>query len=160
MCASRASRATAPRSRSCCPPTADRPPSERTGADTVPLRNAQAGEVVLVVEDEPGVLALTVESLRDLGYATMTAASAQAALDLLRGSWRVDLLFSDVVMPGGMNGLQLAVEARRLRPDLKVLLTSGYTAGIETTSTEDIPLLTKPYDRGQLASQLRAVLQA
>jgi two-component system NtrC family sensor kinase len=141
------------------PPTADRPPTERAGPDTVPLRNAQAGEVVLVVEDEPAVLALTVESLRDLGYTTMTATSAQAALDLLRGGWRVDLLFSDVVMPGGMNGLQLSVEARRLRPKLKVLLTSGYTAGIEATSTEDIPLLTKPYDRGQLASQLRAVLQ-
>jgi two-component system NtrC family sensor kinase len=141
------------------PPTTERPPNDRACTDSVPLRNANAGEVVLVVEDEPAVLALTVESLRDLGYATMTATSAQAALDLLRGGWRVDLLFSDVVMPGGMNGLQLSVEARRLRPDLKVLLTSGYTAGIETTSAEEIPLLTKPYDRSQLASQLRAVLQ-
>jgi hypothetical protein len=58
-----------------------------------------------------------------------------------------------------MNGLQLSVEARRLRPDLKVLLTSGYTYNFDQEHPRDIPLLTKPYDRGQLAQQLRAVLQ-
>jgi CheY-like chemotaxis protein/anti-sigma regulatory factor (Ser/Thr protein kinase) len=141
------------------PRASDRTAGERPGVDAVPLRSANAGEVVLVVEDEPGVLAMTVDSLRDLGYATLTATTAQAALDLLRRGQRVDVLFSDVVMPGGMNGLQLSVEARRLRPDLKVLLTSGYTGGFDTAEAPDFPLLTKPYDRGQLASQLRAVLQ-
>jgi DNA-binding LytR/AlgR family response regulator len=71
---------------------------------------------------------------------------------------RVDLLFSDVVMQGGMNGVQLALEARRMRPELKVLLTSGYTGSIDRGQVEDIPLLSKPYDREALASRLRAVL--
>ncbi len=135
-----------------------REPAERAGPQGVPLRRASAGEVVLVVEDEPDVLVAAVESLRDLGYATFTAKTAQAALDRLRGEDRVDVLFSDVVMPGGMNGLQLSIEARRLRPDLKVLLTSGYTAGFGREQTHDVPLLTKPYDRNQLAAHLRTVL--
>ncbi len=141
------------------PRTAEPTAAERPNPDAVPLRTANDGEVVLVVEDEPGVLAMTVESLRDLGYATLTATTAQAALELLQGGQRIDVMFSDVVMPGGMNGLQLSIEARRLRPALKVLLTSGYTGGFDATDAEDVPLLTKPYDRGQLASQLRAVLQ-
>jgi signal transduction histidine kinase len=141
------------------PRSTDRAPADRPGSDAVPLRSANAGEVVLVVEDEPGVLAMTVDSLRDLGYATLTATTAQAALDVLKSRERIDLLFSDVVMPGGMNGLQLSVEARRLRPNLKVLLTSGYAGGFDAAGADAVPLLTKPYDRGQLASQLRAVLQ-
>ena len=141
------------------PRTMEQVPSDRVSSEALPLRTANDGEVVLVVEDDPGVLAMTVDSLRDLGYATLTATTAVAAIDVLRGHQRVDVLFSDVVMPGGMNGLQLSIEARRLRRNLKVLLTSGYTAGFDTESVRDVPLLTKPYDRGQLASQLRAVLQ-
>jgi two-component system NtrC family sensor kinase len=138
-------------------PRADaRDAADRDAAEIVPLRQARAGEVVLVVEDEPVVRETTVESLRELGYATITADTAPAALERLRrGDERIDVLFSDVVMPGGMNGLQLAVEARRLRPELKVLLTSGYAGDTQ----HDFPLLTKPYDRGQLAQLLRAVLQ-
>ena len=120
-------------------------------------RPAVSGEVVLVVEDEPGVLATTVESLHDLGYGTITACTAQAALDRLREAARVDVLFSDITMPGGMDGVALSAEARRLRPSLKVLLTSGYAAG--QTRSVDVRLLTKPYDRTQLAKELRAVLQ-
>ena len=124
--------------------------------EPVQARRADPGEVVLVVEDEPGVLATTVESLQDLGYGTITASSAQNALDRLAEPARVDVLFSDVTMPGGMDGLALSAEARRLRPGLKVLLTSGYGSGQRSL---DVPLLTKPYDRTQLAKELRAVLQ-
>ena len=116
------------------------------------------GEVVLIVEDEAGVRDIAVESLHELGYATLTAPSAQAALARLRGAERVDVLFSDVVMPGGMNGVQLSTEARRLRPGLRVLLTSGYTADATPDGVADLPLLTKPYDRDKLARSLRAVL--
>ena len=123
-----------------------------------PAGRAGAGEVVLVVEDEPGVLATTVESLHELGYETITAGTARAALDRLREAARVDVLFSDVTMPGGMDGLALSAEACRLRPGLKVLLTSGYGTGLAQLT--DRPVLTKPYDRTQLAKQLRAVLQA
>ena len=83
------------------------------------------------------------------------------ALDVLRGPTRVDILFSDVVMPGGMNGAQLAVQARLLRPELKLLLSSGYTmtaTGGSRDLPEGVPLLRKPYLREDLAVQLQAVL--
>jgi signal transduction histidine kinase/CheY-like chemotaxis protein len=122
------------------------------------LRRADPGETVLAVEDEPAVLAATLENLTDLGYHVISARDAAEALERLRGQERVDILFSDVVMPGGMNGLQLAVEARRLRPSLRVLLTSGYTA--EALSGEHsvpvgVPILTKPYRREELAERLK-----
>jgi two-component system NtrC family sensor kinase len=139
-------------------PQTEQPAPPARGAGGVADGCGAQGEVVLVVEDEPGVLDMTVDSLRELGYATVTATTAQAALQRLRELDRVDLLFSDVTMPGGMSGLQLSVEARRLRPDLKVLLTSGFVGDFD--DAQDIPLLTKPYDRGQLATQVRAVLQA
>ena len=129
---------------------------EPAPAEASSPRKAEPGEVVLVVEDEPNVLATTVESLRDLGYTTITATTAQSALDRLREADRVDVLFSDITMPGGMDGLQLSTEARRVRPQLRVLLTSGYASG--QVRQADVALLTKPYDRSQLAKELSAVL--
>jgi two-component system NtrC family sensor kinase len=116
------------------------------------------GEAVLVVEDEPELLAMTVECLRDLGYVTRTATTAASALALLAGPDRIDALFSDVVMPGGMDGLQLAQEARRVRPGLRVLLTSGYAPRSSLETDRDIPILPKPYDRSQLAAALSNLL--
>lgn len=127
---------------------------------SLPLRRATAGEVVLVVEDEPAVLEMAVESLGELGYRTITATRASEALDRLRGPDRIDILFSDVVMPGGMNGVQLSVEARRMRPGLRVLLTSGYTGTAldDHSVPADLPLLNKPYQREDLANKMRIVL--
>jgi CheY-like chemotaxis protein len=139
------------------PESAEQPaPSERRGpAADLPPR-AEAGETVLVVEDEPDVMAMAVESLTELGYGTLTAPDAATALRWLGGGERVDILFSDVVMPGGMNGVQLVAEARRLRPGLRVLLTSGYTASVnERQVPADVPLLAKPYRRDDLAAKLR-----
>ncbi|AWI90332.1 hybrid sensor histidine kinase/response regulator [Methylobacterium sp. DM1] len=126
----------------------------------LPLRRAASGEVVLVVEDEPAVLEMAVESLGELGYRTLTATRASEALERLGGPERIDILFSDVVMPGGMNGVQLSVEARRLRPGLRVLLASGYTGTAldEHGVPPDLPLLSKPYQRDELANKLRVVL--
>ncbi|ACB81929.1 multi-sensor hybrid histidine kinase [Methylorubrum populi BJ001] len=126
----------------------------------LPLRRAAADEVVLVVEDEPAVLEMAVESLGELGYRTLTATQASEALDRLQGPERIDILFSDVVMPGGMNGVQLSVEARRLRPGLRVLLTSGYTGTAldDQGVPADLPLLSKPYQREELATKMRLVL--
>jgi CheY-like chemotaxis protein len=126
------------------------------------LRAAAPGETVLVVEDDPDVMASTRESLADLGYQVLTAADARAALAIIDGETRIDILFSDVVMPGGMNGAQLAVEARRLRPALKVLLTSGYAGGAlgDQRGAENVPMLAKPYRREDLAQQIRLVLSA
>lgn len=129
--------------------------------NVVPLRHAAGGEVVLVVEDEDAVRDMAAESLRALGYGVLSAPDARVALDVLRGPTRVDILFSDVVMPGGMNGGQLALQARLLRPKLKVLLTSGYTitaTGGARELPEGVPLLRKPYLREDLAAQLQAAL--
>ena len=124
-----------------------------------PVSHLGAGRVVMVVEDEPGVREMAVESLHGLGYITKAFASPRAALDCLRTSDQVDVLFSDVIMPGGINGFQLATEARRLRPGLRVLLTSGFTGTYREEDLRDLPLLTKPYDRERLATQLSAILQ-
>ena len=130
--------------------------SDPAELETLSASRAETGEVVLVVEDEPAVLATTVEILHDLGYSTIVADTAQAALERLQGAERVDVLFSDITMPGGMDGLQLSSAARRLCPGLRVLLTSGYAP--EQSRLSDVKLLTKPYDRTQLAKELSAVL--
>ena len=125
------------------------------------IRRASTGETVLLVEDDEVVSLASAENLRDLGYRLLTADNAARALDILRGSGRIDILFSDVVMPGGMNGVQLAVEARRLRPEIKVLLTSGFTGGVlaRDAMALDVPLLDKPYRQDALAAKLWLVLR-
>ena len=125
-----------------------------------PLRGAALGETVLLVEDDEQVRAMAVDSLRELEYTVVVARNAAEALDHLGRSERIDVMFSDVVMPGGMNGAQLAAQARRLRPSLKILLTSGYTgqSGAGALAGQDLPLLTKPYRRDELARTLRVVL--
>jgi PAS domain S-box-containing protein len=132
----------------------------QTVAGKVPLRRAASGETVLLVEDDEQVLGMAIESLEELHYKVIVAHNAREALAHLTGADRIDILFSDVVMPGGMNGAQLAVEARYLRPELKVLLTSGYVAeqGADHGIGIDVPVLNKPYRREDLARQLRVVL--
>ena len=128
---------------------------------SIPLRRASEGETVLLVEDDSEVLGMAVESLEELRYNVVVARDAREALEHLNGLERIDILFSDVVMPGGMNGTQLAVEARRLRPGLKVLLTSGYVADLDddqTVARGEMPVLNKPYRRDELARSLRLVL--
>jgi two-component system NtrC family sensor kinase len=142
------------------PPSAEILPAE-TGSEAIarPLKDTR-GAVVLVVEDEPNVLEMAVETVEQLGYVAMAAPGPLAALERLKQAVRVDVLFTDVVMPGGMNGLQLSTEARRLRPDIKVLLTSGYVGLAGMDMPEGIPLLPKPYNRDQLSLRLEAVLEA
>ena len=127
-----------------------------------PLRRAHQGEVVLAVEDEPDVLSAVAENLVDLGYEVLTARDAAEALVLLRTAPRLDLLFSDIVMPGGMNGVQLAREASKLRPGIRILLTSGY-ANLAFEGADALPhldVLPKPYRRAELASRLQLVMRA
>jgi PAS domain S-box-containing protein len=125
----------------------------------VPLRPAASGETVLLVEDDEQVLDMAIESLEELHYKVVVAHNAREALVHLNGPERIDILFSDVVMPGGMNGAQLAAKARHLRPDLKVLLTSGYVADYASNPEVDVPVLSKPYRRDELARSLRIVLE-
>ncbi len=140
------------------------PADEQTGmasTGTIPLRRAFDGETVLLVEDDAEVLGMAVESLEELRYRVVAARNAAEALDHLRGTDRIDIMFSDVMMPGGMNGTQLAVEARRIRPDIKVLLTSGYVADLDEDQVighGETAVLNKPYRRDELARSLRVVL--
>ena len=138
------------------PPTKPEQPTARRDGSSPP-----AGETVLVVEDDAEVLEIVLEMLRGLNYSVRVANDALAALDILRGSERVDLLFSDIVMPRGMNGAELASRARSLRPNMPVLLTSGYTARALSEDhgiADTFPLLRKPYRLPDLAHALQNAL--
>ncbi|HEV8026303.1 MAG TPA: ATP-binding protein, partial [Stellaceae bacterium] len=114
---------------------------------------------VLVVEDDDAVLEAARTVLSDLGYATLAARNGAEALAILRRDEPIDLLFTDIVMPGGMNGITLAKEARQLRQDIKVLLTSGYDATVaERQGADSFEILPKPYRQSQLADKLAGVL--
>ncbi|TNC14172.1 PAS domain-containing protein [Methylobacterium terricola] len=118
-------------------------------------------ETILVVDDRRDVAELARAILRDFGYTTLMATDGRQALELLDGGDKVDLLFSDLIMPGGMNGVMLAREARRRQPRLKVLLTTGYAeASLERTDAggTEFEIINKPYRRMELARRVRAVL--
>lgn len=118
-------------------------------------------ETVLVVEDNDLVLDLVVEMMKDLGYRVLTAIDARSALWIIEHDDGIQLLFTDVIMPDRMNGIDLARAAQRHRPELKVLLTSGY-AGFDTHDDRgrEFPVLPKPYRRAELARRVRATLDA
>jgi CheY-like chemotaxis protein len=119
-----------------------------------------AQQIILVVEDEEEVRQSTADMLRELGYTVIAVDSAAAALRVLAERHDLTLLFTDVVMPD-MNGRKLAEEARRRKPDLKVLYTSGYTRdvivhnGVLDTS---IQFISKPFTLEQLALKTREAL--
>jgi PAS domain S-box-containing protein len=116
-------------------------------------------ETILVVEDNAAVREVVVDHLGDLGYRVLAAEDGQAALRLLAAPTHVDLLFTDIVMPNGMNGRQLAEAAKHRRPGLRVLYTSGYQQWADRPeSPPAVPLLQKPYKKRDLAARVRAAL--
>ncbi|NOY61854.1 MAG: GAF domain-containing protein [Gammaproteobacteria bacterium] len=137
--------------------------SSATVDDNQPLKLPGGRESILIVDDEIDLLQLADQYLSDLGYYTHLAENAQQALVALdeKSGEKIDLLFSDVVMPGGMSGYELAQQATQQRPELKVLLTSGFTSktiahnGLARFSTH---LLSKPYRKADLAQRIRLVL--
>ena len=119
------------------------------------------GQHVLVVEDDNDVRAIVVSQLTSLGYEVAEAGNAHSALDLLRSEAPFDLLFSDVIMPGKMNGVELIQAARELRPDLRVALTTGYSDDVIQRGGEgigDYVLVRKPYKRHELAAGIAQAL--
>ncbi|MDL5364794.1 hybrid sensor histidine kinase/response regulator [Xanthomonas sp. NCPPB 2654] len=121
----------------------------------------QGDETILIVEDRPDIAELARLFLEDQGYATHVVHNAREALQLLDSGVHVDLLYSDLIMPGGLNGVMLAREARRRRPRLKVLLTTGYAEStIERTDAggAEFEVLSKPYNRLDLTRKVRIVL--
>jgi signal transduction histidine kinase len=120
-------------------------------------------ETILVVEDEPQVRETTVEMLKRLGYRVLQAADAQGGLAVLENAGAIDLLFTDVLMPGPMRSMELVQKAKELCPGLNVLFTSGFIDnGISPDCVLDpeIVLLPKPYDGDALARKIRQVLRA
>ncbi len=119
------------------------------------------GETVLVVEDDDDARELARTTLEGLGYRVLTAEDARAGLAALETAPRIDLLFSDVVLPGGASGPDMAREAKRRFPELKVLFISGFAGSAAHTGTSlprNADLLTKPFHKGELAQRVRAAL--
>ncbi|MGY3452862.1 CHASE3 domain-containing protein [Bradyrhizobium sp. USDA 4353] len=120
-------------------------------------------ETILVVEDDPLVRDFVLAQLQGLGYATLVASQAKEALAIVAEDQPFDLLFTDVIMPGGISGSQLAEAIKATRPGLRVLYTSGYTDNAIIENRQLLPdalLLTKPYRRAELAQMVRRALDA
>jgi len=131
---------------------------ERTEQVEIP---ESCGEAVMVVEDDPDVRALSVALLGSLGYEIFEAADGESALEALETTSRVNLLFTDVVLPGGVSGPELAAKVQSRFPGIAVLYTSGYTELADfdkSTFREEVELLQKPYRKADLARKVRLAL--
>lgn len=120
-----------------------------------------ARETILVVEDDERVRRLTITRLKLIGYQVLEASDGPKALDILSKEHAVDLVFTDLVMPGGMSGREVAARARQLKPGIKVLLTSGYAEELvhgDDLEREQLKVLRKPYHQSDLVAALRDVL--
>jgi CheY-like chemotaxis protein len=139
------------------------PPGTGMAVAAEPFAPAARGgnETILVVEDDKLVRDYVLTQLHSLGYVTLAAANAADALALVEAGRHFDLLFTDIIMPGAMNGRQLADGVERLRPGTKVLYTSGYTENAiihHGRLDTGVLLLAKPYRKSDLASMIRKAL--
>jgi signal transduction histidine kinase/CheY-like chemotaxis protein len=136
--------------------------SEQVAVNQLLVASATRTGTILLVEDDSGVLALVIEMLSDLGYRVITASDAHGALEIVRRGEPIDLILTDIVMPGGKTGVHLAAEARALRPDIKILLTSGYPGeALARHEPMDIewPMIAKPFRQPELAIRLQNLLE-
>jgi CheY-like chemotaxis protein len=134
----------------------------RATAEPVPARTG-AGETVLLVEDEESIRALMHEILADAGYRVLEAPNGPAGVQLLQGAERIDLLITDVGLPGGLNGRQVADAGRLARPDLKVLFVTGYAANAAVGAghmDDRMAVLTKPFNILELERRVREMISA
>ncbi|WP_338663040.1 PAS domain S-box protein [Pararoseomonas sp. SCSIO 73927] len=122
---------------------------------------ARAGETVLIVDDEETVRMLVAEVLQDLGYTALEAGDGPSGLEILRSPRRIDLLVTDVGLPGGLNGRQLADAARTARPGLRVLFITGYaeTAAVGDRLEPGLHVMTKPFAMEALAARIKAIIE-
>lgn len=135
---------------------------EEEKEEIVELPRAEAGETVLVVDDEPTVRMLVGDTLSELGYKGIEAADAASGLKVLESDVKIDLLITDVGLPGGMDGKELADKAREYRPDLKVLFITGYAENAAIGSGRLEPgmhLLSKPFPMDKLATRIRSIIE-
>ncbi len=139
-----------PRCREAVPgqePASERPPD--TGADAL----------ILLVEDNAEIADVSKSNLEELGYRVLHAPNAAAAMAVVERDRTIDLVFSDIVMPGPMSGLDLARRLRDLRPGLPIVLTTGYNSALESAAPEGFTLLTKPYDQSTLHRAIAETLR-
>ncbi len=139
--------------------TTDTVDLEKTDKAEQPIKGGD--ETILVVEDDPAVRQMAVSLLEDLGYRVLEAENGADALAALQRNEGIDLMFSDIIMPGGMNGAELAIQARDRHPGLRVLHTSGYAEAAVTRDGKigsTNALLSKPYRKEELARKVRRVL--
>jgi signal transduction histidine kinase len=137
--------------------------SARSAAVASPASIEAGHETILVVEDDDLVRAFVVGLIKSLGYVTLTAVNAADALSVIDSPQKIDLLFTDMIMPGAMNGRELAEVALRRRASLKVLFTSGYSSEVINHNGHldaDVLLLAKPYRKSDLARMIRSALAA
>ena len=140
--------------------------SDASDAEEEPTQlvaRGQKSETILIVEDDDDVRNYSSETLRDLGYTVLTARNAPTALQVLDRHPEVAVLFTDVGLPGGINGRQLCEEARKLRPTIKVLFTSGYARNAivhDARLDPGVQLLTKPFTQAALGEKLRDIIDA
>ena len=126
------------------------------------LQQAGSGESVLVVEDDASLRRLAGLQLRSLGYRVLEAEDGRAALHILQREFQVDLLLTDIVMPGGLSGADLGRMARELRPGLKLMYMSAYPRAGHADGAQleqDVILLHKPFRRHEMALNLRKALE-
>ncbi len=119
-------------------------------------------ETILVVEDDPDVRTVAVRMLSHLGYEAIEAGDGPTAIEEILSPSRIDLLFTDVVLAGGMSGPEVAAEAKRIRPAMRILFMSGYpteTARSRWQLGQDADILSKPFDKADLVQKLREVFQ-
>lgn len=138
--------------------------------EVVPIRPAASeepkpgnGQLVLIVEDSPQVRRLSVERVRDLGYRTIQAETGDEGYEILKSRDDISVLFTDVIMPGHLNGFELAEKARVEFPDLKILITSGYAEDVlfhGSSGVSEVDILRKPYRQHELAIRLHVLTEA
>ena len=123
--------------------------------------DTRARETILVVEDDERVRQLTIKRLKLIGYQVLEAHDGPSALEMLRRGDKVDLVFTDLIMPGGLSGREVAIRAREMKPGIKVMLTSGYAEELvhgDDLQRERLKVLRKPYQQADLVAALRDVL--
>jgi CheY-like chemotaxis protein len=130
------------------------------GEATIRRPSLDASGRVLIVDDDVEVADLTGQLLEGCGYAVKLVHRAKAALDLLHTGEPIDLIFSDIMMPGGMNGVQLAEEVRRRFPRLPILLATGYSEAMPEATAKGLPIIAKPYDANLLCDRVGELLRA
>lgn len=138
------------------------PTSQEAPAKASLTSTAMEGRTVLVVDDEPNVRTLVAEVLQEMGLKTLEAAEGPSALRILYSDASLDLLISDIGLPGGMNGRQLADAAREKRPSLRVLFITGYAEGSvlqRSNASYDYEVLTKPFSIAALEEKIRSMLE-